>query len=131
MEININCDLGEKSKHHSNKNDPKLLDIVNTASIACGYHAGDENTMREVIDISVKKGVSFGPHPSFNDIENLVKFLKENLPQLQTDCLASPGPDLSRTPGHRRPPCTLPQSPLSQPGGRSPGCDHGRGGPPG
>ena len=70
MEININCDLGEKSKHHSNKNDPKLLDIVNTASIACGYHAGDENTMREVIDISVKKGVSFGPHPSFKDIEN-------------------------------------------------------------
>ena len=38
MEININCDLGEKSKHHSNKNDPDLLNIVNTASIACGYH---------------------------------------------------------------------------------------------
>ena len=55
MEININCDLGEKSKHHSNKNDPELLGIVNTASIACGYHAGDENTMREVIDISIKK----------------------------------------------------------------------------
>ena len=33
MEININCDLGEKSKHHSNKNDPELLDIVNTASM--------------------------------------------------------------------------------------------------
>ena len=44
MEININCDLGEKSKHHSNKNDPDLLNIVNTASIACGYHAGDEST---------------------------------------------------------------------------------------
>ena len=29
MEININCDLGEKSKHHSNKNDPELLNIVN------------------------------------------------------------------------------------------------------
>ena len=70
MEININCDLGEKSKYHSSKNDPELLGIVNTASIACGYHAGDENTMREVIDISVKKGVSFGPHPSFKDVEN-------------------------------------------------------------
>ena len=41
MEININCDLGEKSKHHSNINDPKLLEIVNSANIACGYHAGD------------------------------------------------------------------------------------------
>ena len=70
MEININCDLGEKSKHHSNENDPKLLDIVNSASIACGYHAGDEATMKETIDISVKKGVSFGAHPSFKDPEN-------------------------------------------------------------
>ena len=70
MEININCDLGEKSKHHSNKNDPELLNIVNTASIACGYHAGDENTMREVINISIKNGVSFGAHPSFKDLEN-------------------------------------------------------------
>ena len=70
MEININCDLGEKSEHHSNKNDPELLDIVNSASIACGYHAGDENTMREVINISIKNGVSFGAHPSFKDPEN-------------------------------------------------------------
>ncbi len=39
MEININCDLGEKSKHHSNKYDPDLLEIVNSANVACGYHA--------------------------------------------------------------------------------------------
>ena len=54
MEININCDLGEKSKLHSNKNDPELLGIVNSASVACGYHAGDEDTMNEVIKISKK-----------------------------------------------------------------------------
>ena len=70
MEININCDLGEKSEHHSDKNDPELLSIVNTASIACGYHAGDENTMREVIGMSIQNGVSFGAHPSFNDPKN-------------------------------------------------------------
>ena len=52
MEININCDLGEKSKHHSNKYDPELLGIVNSANIACGYHAGDEDTMRETIKTS-------------------------------------------------------------------------------
>ena len=44
MEININCDLGEKSKHHSNKYDPDLLEIVNSANVACGYHAGDVST---------------------------------------------------------------------------------------
>ena len=44
MEININCDLGEKSEHHSNKYDPDLLEIVNSANVACGYHAGDVST---------------------------------------------------------------------------------------
>tara|TARA_Y100000590_G_scaffold340085_1_gene387781 strand:+ start:2038 stop:2811 length:774 start_codon:yes stop_codon:yes gene_type:complete len=70
MEININCDLGEKSKHHSNKHDPDLLRIVNSASVACGYHAGDEETMNDVIKISKQNGVSIGAHPSFNDPEN-------------------------------------------------------------
>jgi UPF0271 protein len=70
MEININCDLGEKSKFHSIENDPELLNIVNSANIACGYHAGDEQTMDMVIQISKKNGVSIGAHPSFNDPEN-------------------------------------------------------------
>ena len=70
MEININCDLGEKSKHHSNKHDPELLRIVNSANVACGFHAGDEETMKQVITISKKNGVSIGAHPSFNDPEN-------------------------------------------------------------
>ena len=70
MEININCDLGEKSKYHSIENDPELLNIVNSANIACGYHAGDEETMNMVIKISKSNGVSIGAHPSFNDPEN-------------------------------------------------------------
>ena len=70
MEININCDLGEKSKFHSTENDPELLNIVNSANIACGYHAGDEETMDMVIKISKSNGVSIGAHPSFNDPEN-------------------------------------------------------------
>ena len=70
MEININCDLGEKSKFHSIENDPELLNIVNSANIACGYHAGDEETMNLVIKISKSNGVSIGAHPSFNDPDN-------------------------------------------------------------
>jgi len=70
MEININCDLGEKSKFHSIENDPELLNIVNSANIACGYHAGDKETMDMVIKISKSNGVSIGAHPSFNDPEN-------------------------------------------------------------
>ena len=70
MEININCDLGEKSKHHSNKYDPDLLGIVNSANVACGYHAGDMETMHQVVQISKKNKVSIGAHPSFRDPEN-------------------------------------------------------------
>ena len=70
MEININCDLGEKSKHHSNKYDPDLLEIVNSANVACGYHAGDDESMKQVVKISKKNGVSIGAHPSFKDPEN-------------------------------------------------------------
>ena len=70
MEININCDLGEKSELHSIKNDPELLKIVNSASIACGYHAGDKDTMHSTIKISRQNGVSIGAHPSFKDRKN-------------------------------------------------------------
>lgn len=70
MEININCDLGESSKLHSTENDPLLLKIVNSANIACGYHAGDKSTMEKTIEISKENNVSIGAHPSFNDPEN-------------------------------------------------------------
>jgi len=70
MEININCDLGESSKLHSTENDPLLLSIVNSANIACGYHAGDKTTMEKTIEVSKKNNVSIGAHPSFNDPEN-------------------------------------------------------------
>ena len=70
MEININCDLGEKSKFHSAENDPALLNIVNSANVACGYHAGNKETMEMVIKISKNNNVSVGAHPSFNDPEN-------------------------------------------------------------
>ena len=79
MEININCDLGETSKFCSTENDPLLLGIVNSANVACGYHAGDEPTMKKTVEISKKNGVSIGAHPSFNDPENFGR-KKLNLP---------------------------------------------------
>tara|TARA_B110000259_G_scaffold181324_1_gene223193 strand:- start:434 stop:1207 length:774 start_codon:yes stop_codon:yes gene_type:complete len=70
MEININCDLGEKSKFHSTESDSALLNIVNSANVACGFHAGDDETMKMVIKTSKQNGVSIGAHPSFNDPEH-------------------------------------------------------------
>ena len=47
-----------------------MLKIVNSANVACGFHAGDKETMTQVIQISKANGVSIGAHPSFNDPEN-------------------------------------------------------------
>ena len=86
MEININCDLGESSKLHSTKNDPLLLEIVNSANIACGYHAGDKSTMEKTIEISKKNNVSIGAHPSFKDLENFGR-KRLNLPSSEIEKL--------------------------------------------
>ena len=89
MEININCDLGESSKLHSTENDPLLLEIVNSANIACGYHAGNKLTMEKTIEISKKNNVSIGAHPSFNDPENFgrkrIDLPKSEIKKLITD----------------------------------------------
>ena len=61
---------GKVRRLHSTENDPLLLNIVNSASIACGYHAGDKNTMEKTIEISKINQVSIGAHPSFDDKEN-------------------------------------------------------------
>ena len=82
MEININCDLGETSKFCSTENDTLLLGIVNSANIACGYHAGDRPTMKRTIEVSKKNGVSIGAHPSFNDPDNFGR-KRLNLPPLE------------------------------------------------
>ena len=89
MEININSDLGESSNFHTTENDPLLLNIVNSANIACGYHAGDLTTMEKTIEISKKNKVSVGAHPSFNDRENFgrkrLNLSAEEITKLITD----------------------------------------------
>lgn len=63
--IDINCDLGEGMA-----NDELIMPYITSANIACGYHAGDEQTMRQTVALCLKYGVSIGAHPSFPDREN-------------------------------------------------------------
>ena len=68
MEINLNCDLGEKSIHHSGENDEQLMKIIDTANIACGFHAGDPMWMRTTVNLAENNDVAIGAHPSFPDL---------------------------------------------------------------
>jgi UPF0271 protein len=50
-------------------NDNILLDIVTSANIACGFHAGDPNIMLSTMKMAAQKDVGIGAHPGFHDIE--------------------------------------------------------------
>jgi len=63
--VDLNADLGEGSGH-----DEELLAIVTSASIACGFHAGDAGTMRRAIETARDRNVAVGAHPSLFDRQN-------------------------------------------------------------
>jgi UPF0271 protein len=65
MKIDLNADLGEGCE-----NDRALLQLVSSANIACGFHAGDAQTMRQSVLWALEFGVAIGAHPSFPDREN-------------------------------------------------------------
>ena len=65
MIIDINCDVGEGVG-----NENYLLPFISSCNIACGGHAGDANTINEVIELAKKYHVKVGAHPSFPDREN-------------------------------------------------------------
>jgi UPF0271 protein len=91
MEINLNCDLGEKSTHYSGINDLKLLKLIDTANIACSYHAGSVLTISKTIINAKKNQVSIGAHPGFNDKKNFgrkkINLTKHELVKLIRDQL--------------------------------------------
>lgn len=65
MHIDLNCDLGEGIG-----NDEAIMPHITSANIACGFHAGDEHTMRETVRLAKRFGVNSGAHPSWNDRKN-------------------------------------------------------------
>ncbi|MGE2104829.1 5-oxoprolinase subunit PxpA [Citrobacter koseri] len=65
MNIDLNADLGEGCA-----SDAALLQLVSSANIACGFHAGDAQTMLASVREALKNGVAVGAHPSFPDREN-------------------------------------------------------------
>lgn len=65
MPCDLNCDMGEGIG-----NDELIMPYITSANIACGFHAGDEETMKKTILLAKKYNVNIGAHPSFLDKEN-------------------------------------------------------------
>ncbi len=60
--MDLNSDLGEGYGQWSMGDDTALLDIVTSANIACGFHAGDPTTMRRAVEAAIERGVAIGAH---------------------------------------------------------------------
>src|SRR5215470_8801434 len=65
LSVDLNADLGEGSGH-----DAELFELISSANIATGFHAGDSDTMHAAISAATKHRVAVGAHPSFFDREN-------------------------------------------------------------
>lgn len=69
MKVNLNADLGESFGAYAMGDDAAMLDIVASANIACGFHAGDPMVMTRTVGLAAAKGVSIGAHPAFPDLQ--------------------------------------------------------------
>ncbi|SHH81362.1 LamB/YcsF family protein [Cognatishimia maritima] len=66
--VDLNADMGESYGSWTKGNDAALLDIVTSANIACGFHAGDWDVMADTMAKAAENGVGIGAHPGFPDL---------------------------------------------------------------
>ncbi|QXZ81250.1 LamB/YcsF family protein [Rhizobium sp. L51/94] len=66
--VDLNCDMGESFGAYKIGDDSAMLEVISTANIACGFHAGDPVVMRDTILAAKARGVAIGAHPSFMDL---------------------------------------------------------------
>ncbi|MET9956757.1 5-oxoprolinase subunit PxpA [Streptomyces sp. NPDC006339] len=68
VSIDLNADLGEGFGRWTLTDDERLLSVVTSANVACGFHAGDPATMRRVCELAAERGVRIGAQVSYRDL---------------------------------------------------------------
>ena len=69
MTVDLNADMGEGFGPWPMGSDAELLDVITSANIACGFHAGDPDVMAATMARAAKAGVGIGAHPGFPDLQ--------------------------------------------------------------
>jgi len=67
--IDLNCDMGESFGLYSIGNDQDIMPLITSANIACGFHAGDPQVMRNTVQLAYSLGVAIGAHPGYQDLQ--------------------------------------------------------------
>lgn len=66
--ITLNADLGESFGLHSFGNDLELMEYIDVANVACGFHSGDPDTMAATVEAAAERGLKVGAHPGLPDL---------------------------------------------------------------
>jgi UPF0271 protein len=66
--IDLNCDMGESFGAWTMGNDPQVMRSITSANVACGYHGGDPQVMRQTVRLARQHGVAVGAHPGLPDL---------------------------------------------------------------
>ena len=74
--VDLNSDLGESFGAYTLGMDERILEVISSANIACGFHAGDPEVMRKTVGLALKNNVAIGAHPGLPD---LVGFGRRNI----------------------------------------------------
>ena len=66
--VDLNCDLGESFGNYRIGQDQKIIPLISSANVACGYHAGDPLVMNQTVALAKEAGISVGAHPGYPDL---------------------------------------------------------------
>ncbi len=68
-QVDLNADMGESFGPWPMGQDAALLEVISSANIACGFHAGDPDVMAQTMALAVQNDVGIGAHPGFPDLQ--------------------------------------------------------------
>src|SRR5690606_34033318 len=66
--VDLNCDMGESFGAYGLGRDDEMLELISSANIACGFHAGDPRVMERTVTRAAERGVGIGAHVGFPDL---------------------------------------------------------------
>ncbi len=86
--IDLNCDMGEGFGVYTLGDDEKIMPLISSANIACGFHASSPSIMRKTVTLAKRYGVAVGAHPSYPDLAGFGRRYMEIAPeQLKADLI--------------------------------------------
>ncbi|MDU9417838.1 5-oxoprolinase subunit PxpA [Staphylococcus lloydii] len=69
MKVDLNCDLGESFGNYKIGNDENIIPVITSANIACGFHAGDAQVMKNTVKLAQENNIGIGAHPGLPDLQ--------------------------------------------------------------